>query len=66
MTPINGSVKMATYEKGDNFIESEGAAAKIVQQPESAEGQKPQAPSFANTWLLEMFSQVIIVILIME
>ena len=27
MTPINGSVKMSPYEKGDNFIEPEGAAA---------------------------------------
>jgi hypothetical protein len=27
MTPINGSVKMSPCEKGDDFVESEGARA---------------------------------------
>jgi hypothetical protein len=27
MTPLNGSVKMSPCEKGDDFVESEGARA---------------------------------------
>jgi peptide methionine sulfoxide reductase MsrA len=31
MTPINGSVKMSPCEKGDDFIESEGASGVWAQ-----------------------------------